>query len=313
LTTDYATMPENGAAAASREDRNAELVLSKITDRLVMTSRTSVLILTAVALAGQVYTGAWLRTFLVPRGWQVTAAWALLVILGLAAPYLIRRPRSRQPQWARAADAHQRSLPGRVPDDMLAMLRRYTASMTSGTRWHGDARIYIAPCTQQDETHFAACCTGGTIPLHGRLLVVLGEHLAMGPVPVAKAVLAHERRHISGWRLHLFALAAISGTWGLIIAGWTVPWPAALLPAAALRIAHVCASWLVEISCDIGSAREAGTAAMLAAVDFKERTEGRTRAALPPAKRWAHNALRWTAGPEHPPYSVRRWAIRAFA
>jgi hypothetical protein len=145
----------------------------------------------------------------------------------------------------------------------------------------------------------------------GRLLVVLGEHLAIGQVALAEAVLAHERRHVSGWRLYAFALAVIAGSWGLLIVGWAVPWPALLLAAVSLRVLMTATAWLIEVSCDVGSARDTSRDAMLAAVDFKERTEGGTRALQPRGKRWALNVLTWAAGTEHPPYSVRRAAIRA--
>jgi hypothetical protein len=141
--SDYATMPAGAGAVESKEERNAELILARLADaRLVMSSRTSVKIATIVLVVSQVVTGLWLRNYLVPRGWEVAVACAFLVILALAAPAMSRGAGRKEPQWARAAAAHERSLPGRVPEEMLGMLREFTASMTAGTRWRGDARIH---------------------------------------------------------------------------------------------------------------------------------------------------------------------------
>ena len=49
----------------------------------------------------------------------------------------------------------------------------------------------------EDDPHYAACCAGGTLVMNGRLLVTLGEHLAMGLAALAQAVLAHQRSRIS--------------------------------------------------------------------------------------------------------------------
>jgi hypothetical protein len=72
-------------------------------------------------------------------------------------------------------------------------------------------------------------------------------------------------------------------------------------------------SWLVEIGCDVGSARDTSPAAMLEALDFKACTEGGARALWPHGERWAVSVLTWAAGPQHPPLSVRRAAVRAVA
>jgi hypothetical protein len=312
-STDYAAMPESGAAE-SKEERNAELVLAKLADRLVMSGRAPVLIVMSVYQVSLVFTGLWLRTYFAPRGWQAAAGCAALVTVALAAPALARRAGNKEPPWARAAATHEQSVRERLPEDTRAMLRDFTASMTAGTRWQGGAHVYVSRCTEEEEdrVHYAACCAGGTLVMHGRLLVILGDHLAMGPATLAKAVLAHERRHISGWRLHAYALASVAGTYGLVIAGWTVtPWPALLLAAASIHAARTATLWLVEISCDVGSARETSTDAMLATIDFKQRTEGGAHALQPRGKRRARSILACLAGLEHPPYRVRRAAIRA--
>lgn len=316
VTTDYPVMPERTAVAEGKKERKADLVLGKLADLLVMSSQTSTLVVTAVGTAGLVGTGLSLRPWLAPRGWGVAAACALLVAVVLAVPARRRRRGKQEPKWARAAFAHEQSTWERLPEGMRTMLRDFTASMTAGTRWQDNARVYVARCTeeQEDEAHWAPCCTGGTMELNGRLLVILGEHLAVGPLALAGAVLAHERRHVSGWRLYPYVLAAFGGDLGLVIIGWAVtPWPVMLLAAVALRVAKTAITWAVEIGCDVGAAREKSAAAMLSTVDYLERTQGGTRALQPPAKRWALSVLTWLTGPGHPPYGVRRAAIRGLA
>jgi hypothetical protein len=248
----------------------------------------------------------------VPRGWEVAAACAFLAAAALAAPALSRRPRAGEPPWARAAAVHQRSLPGRVPQQTLDMMRQVTTQVTTGTR-RGGARVYVAWCTEEEPAHYGACCAGGTLLIGGRLLVILGEHLAAGPAPLAAAVLAHERSHLTRWRPHAHALAAIAGSWGLIIAGWAAPWPAVLLPALALRLAATAAAWLTETSCDLGAARDTSPAAILAAIDYKQRTQDHARAQWPRWKRHTASLLTCLAGSQHPPAGIRRAAIRALA
>lgn len=168
--------------------------------------------------------------------------------------------------------------------------------MTAGTRWRGDAHVYVSRCTEeaQDQPHYAACCAGGTLVMNGALLVILGEHLAMGPVALAQAILAHERRHVSGWRLHAYALTSILGTGGLVIVGWSVtPWPVMLLAAVSLRVVHTATVWMIEMSCDVASAWETSPAAMLDAVDFKLCTEGVTRTLQPPGGGALKSLLCW--------------------
>lgn len=112
--------------------------------------------------------------------------------------------------------------------------------------------------------------------------------------------------------MHAYALADIAGTWGLIVAGWAVPWPALLPVVAALRVAMTAVLWAIEISCDIGGGRDTSPAAMIATLDFKERAECGARALWPAGKRRAVSVLTWAAGPAHPPFRVRRAAIRRF-
>jgi hypothetical protein len=299
----YLTMPES-STAEGREARNAEQVLAKLADRLVMSGHAISQVMTIVFLVSLVITGEWLRSLYVPHWWGVAAAAAFVAGVGLAMPAMSRQA-GDEPEWARAAAAHEQSVWDRLPEDMRAMLREFTASMTTGTRWQGSARVYVAQCKGESGTHYAPCCAGGTLVMNGRLLVIIGEHLAMGPIETARAVLAHERRHIKGWRLHAFMLATIAQFGGLLIAGWAAAsWPALLIISLALCLARMITTWLIEISCDLGSATETSTDAMTAAVAFKLRTEGATRALQRAGKR-ALTALTYLTGTEHPPYSLR--------
>jgi hypothetical protein len=309
--TDYAVLPD-GDIAEGKEERRAELVLSKLADRLVMTSRAPVLVIMVVSEVSLVFTGLWLRTYLVPHGWDYVVPWAVLAVIALAAPSVKRRKGQAEPRWHRAADAHERYNWPRLPTETRIMLHEFTRSMTAATRWRGDAHVYIAPCTEDEGTpHYAACCTGGTMILNGRLLVVVGEHLAMGDPGAARAVLGHERGHISGWRLYAYALAAITGTWGLVLVGWMItPWWVMLLIAVDLRLARVGVAWVVELACDVRGALAASPEAMVAALDFKRRTQGEALALRPRGQQLALRALSWLAAPEHPSYKVRRTVIR---
>lgn len=184
--------------------------------------------------------------------------------------------------------------------------------MTASPRWRS-AQLYVARCTDGRPVHWAQCCTGGTYPRQGRLLVILGEHLMYGPPEVAVAVLAHERRHVLPLNIYLYSLATVTGTLGLVLAGWAAPWPVLLPAALAVRYAAVAVLWAIEFSCDLGGAREMGTGAMTETVNYKQRTKEGTRALQSAVLRWPLALLGWLAGPEHPPYAVRRWAIRRFA
>jgi hypothetical protein len=312
LASDYATMPESEVAEGKKE-RRAELVLAKLAEPLVMSGRLSFLLVTVIFLGSLVWTGLWLRTLHVPHGWETAAAWETLAAVALAAPVIKARAGKKEPAWARSAAVHEQSVWGRIPTDMCSMLHSFTASMRAGIRWRS-AHVYVAQCTHEaaDEPHYDTCCAGGTLVMNGRLLVILGEHLAMGPTTTARAALEHERRHIGGWRPYAYALASVLGTFGLVIVGWSVrPWPQMLLAVVCLRVLQTSAIWMIEISCDVEGAWETSPAAMLDAVDFKQRTAGSTRALEPLGKRWAYNVLTWLAGAEHPPYSMRKAMITA--
>jgi hypothetical protein len=71
--------------------------------------------------------------------------------------------------------------------------------------------------------------------------------------------------------------------------------------------------WAVEVSCDIGGARDTSAGAMIESVNYKQRTKEGARALWPAGQRWTANILTWVTGPEHPPYAMRRWLIHRLA
>lgn len=312
LTSDYAVMPENDMAE-SKEERGSELVLAKIADRLVVSSSASFLVLMLVFEVSAVITGLWLRSLYVPSGLWVATAWVNLWGLVMVSILISERAGNKEPQWVRAAAVHKSSVWARLPEDTRAMLQALTDSMMSGARWR-EAHVFIARCTSDEQAHYGACCAGGTLVMNGRLLVVLGEHLAVGPVATAHAVLAHERRHTGGWQLYGRAVSGVAGSLGLIVVAWSVtPWPLMLLTVIGIRMVVTATSWVTEISCDIAGARETSPAAMLASLEFKRRTTGGARALYPRGKRWTMTALRCLEWPVHPSHSMRRTAIETLA
>jgi hypothetical protein len=310
--SDYAVMPETDGAVYTRQELDAELVLAPIADKFMLSRRPGTPVVQIVLLAGYVVTGLWLRSLHVPTFAEGGEACVFLVLLAALVPVSFRSPGKLEPRWARAAAVHQESLAGRVPVSAFQQFKAVMGRMTGGTGWQ-EAWLYVARCTDEEPGHYGVCCAGGTYPRNGRLLVVLGEHLAYGLPELAVAVLAHERRHVTYRRFFLFSLSAIAGTFGLLVAGWAVPWPALLPVAAGVRIGAVAVLWAVEVSCDVGAAREVGAGAMIASIDYKQRTREGARALWPAWRRWTVSALTWASGPEHPPYAVRRWAIHALA
>jgi hypothetical protein len=312
--TDYAVMSER-ATPPTMEEQDADLILTRLADTWLMAvGRPSSMTTVLGTLVGLVVAGIAMRTYFAPDWEKTAAACGILLLAALAIPLIAQAERRKEPQWAHAAAIHEKSLPGRVPADTLALLRDVTARMTIATGWRG-AYLYVSPCTEQDRRspHYAPCCTGGTWVRGGRLFVILGEHLVAGNPALALAVLGRERRHLCGWRLYLYAVATTAGMYGVMAAAWAVPWPTLLLPVAGLRLASVLLRWIVEIGCDIDGAGEAGADAMIAVVDLKEYDQRGERALWPPAKRAAVAVLRWVTGPEHPPYWLRRAMIRAAA
>jgi hypothetical protein len=232
-----------------------------------------------------------------------------LVIAGQLSPWAARyRARlaaraAPPPPWTAAAAIHCQSLPGRADPATLAAAARYLPAMAAR---YPEAYFYIASCTG---TCTRLCRSAVTCVPDGRLLVILGEHLAADPVTAA-GTLAHELRHLHGWPLRAAdAAAGAASGWGWAAAGaaWAatgLPWP--WLPAfpAALHLAATAAGWAVECGCDHAAARAEGRPALLHAIDF-------LAAQNPAAPRRARRALALAAGSPHPPYALRRAVIRA--
>jgi Zn-dependent protease with chaperone function len=244
-----------------------------------------------------------------PRWWEVASASAILAAGVLAVPALLRRAGKAEPDWAVAAALHERSLASRVPAETLAMALGAKDSLAREARCVA-AYIHVPRCTSQGQPHFGACCFGGSLPTGGRLLVIIGEHMASEPTQVVEAVLAHERGHVAGWRMYAHVLARIAGSLGLAIITWSVASPVtAVIACAVLVAAAKVLTWAVELSCDRLSARQTSPEAMIEALNFKDRTVGAVRARRPAWMRWPLFALECVGGFDHPPSSMRRSAL----
>jgi hypothetical protein len=240
----------------------------------------------------------------------VFAAW--LVSAGTLAPATERlkaRQQPGEPGWVADMTAYRAWLPRRVPPvpaEILAAADRYLAGLPV-RRWQS-AHLFIARAPAGQPVSM-----GATIPRGNRLEVILGDHVATGPVPVATATLAHETRHGSAWRLAARNLAGTLRRQGMFLIGWAVPWPAVIPAAVLTHIACTLVIWAEEVSCDLGAAADAGPAAMLGAYDImlaSRRSRRAAAGAVPAPKRLAARALHWAAGPGHPPIPVRRAIIR---
>lgn len=230
---------------------------------------------------------------------------AVLAVIGASGPAALRMQASQEPQepeWVQDLTAYRAWLPHRVPAipaQTLAAADRYLAAM-SGRRWRS-AHLFIARSPAGKRIS-----SGLTSPRGNRVEVILADHVALGAAQVAEAVLAHEARHLTGWRPAIFSLATTMRARGLFIVGWAVPWPAVIPAAILLHVACTLAIWVVEVSCDLGAAGQAGRAAMMDYFGFA-RSRNHVRPGL---KRIAAQVLHWAAGPGHPPIAVRRAIIR---
>jgi hypothetical protein len=312
MHADYPVLPAGSGTVDEKEASRAELVLARLADTQLMMARRPVMqIARAVMVAGQLASGALLRGQYA-LGWQEAAVTgAGLAVAALAVPAMARKPRKAVPPWASAAEAHEESLAGRLPEATRAVAQQ-AMSTTRAARLQG-AHLYVPRCAEVEPAHFSVCHEGATMVMSGRLLVILGEHLAGGPAARAAAVLGHERGHATGLRPYLSALAAMGGTWGLLVAAWALPWPTAIMAAIGLRVTATALAWLVEASCDLGGARDAGPAAMVEALEWRARAVARARALQPRRTRLAVSVLTWMVLPGHPPLALRRAAIRALA
>lgn len=297
---------QDGAEDAG-DERAAELVLARLADaRVMLATRPAARVTAIVATIVLTIAGVWLRGH-VPAGWPALAgACALLVAIGFAVPVLSGLG-NREPGWVRAARVHERSLESWVPAATLAIARQYLAGLSQGRR---TAHLYVSRCTDPGPAHFGVCQSAGVFPLNGRVLVVIGEHVAAWPSAVTAAALAHESRHVSRGRLRVSYAGAVFalGGWGIL--GWAVPWPAMLPAAIALQAALTALSWVIETSCDLGAARAVGAAGVLEALTRDSQAADAALAVLPAWQRHAFSTLIWITGHAHPPVRVRRALIR---
>jgi hypothetical protein len=262
------------AGSADGDERGAGLVLARLAGaRVMMAGRPAARITMIVAAAVLAVAGVWLRSRGGPRWQAVAGTCAAAALAACAVPALSVLAGRKEPGWVRAARVRQRPVEGRIPAGTAGIVRRCTAGLR-GRTWR-EAYLYVSRCTGPEPAHWGVCQTAGVYPMDGRLLVILGEHLAAGPSQVTAAVLGHEPGHAAGWRPRLSYQGAMFAMAGWVIIGWAVPWP--FLPPAAigLMVTLTALSWAVEAGCDLGS------------------------------------ALAWITGPPHPPLPVRRALIRA--
>lgn len=298
---------QDGLEDASGDERAAELVLARLADaRVMLATRPAARVTVLVAVIVLTIAGVWLRGHVTAGLPAVAGACAFLAAIGFAVPVLSGLG-SHEPGWVRAARVHERSLESWVPGATLAIARQCLAGLSQGGR---AAHLYVSRCTDPEPAHFGVCRSAGVFPLNGRVLVVVGEHVAAWPSAVTAAVLGHESRHASWWRMRVsYAGAAFAlGGWGIL--GWAVPWPAILPAAIALRAALIALSWAIETSCDLGAARTIGAGGMLDALTRSSQAADAARAALPAWQRYTSSTLIWITGPAHPPFPVRRALIR---
>jgi hypothetical protein len=188
--TDYATMRQP-TAVPSKEEHNADLVLTQLADtRLMAPSRPGGMITMFVFLASMITTGLWIRSITTPNSQEIAGACILLLIVAVAIPHIVQAERKNDPQWARAAAVHQKSLTSRAPAATLALVKERMAKMTISTGWRA-AFLHVSPCTEEDtrSPHHGPCCAGATWVRGGRLLVILGSTGTPLPFLAAAALL----------------------------------------------------------------------------------------------------------------------------
>lgn len=303
------TAAEPGAGHDAGEQA-AELTLARIADaRLISGHRPELRIMLLVVFAVLTAAGTALRAATVPSWPLVVTACAAVAALAWGGPPLARLAARKEPPWVQAARIHQRSLHDRIPEATAATAQRHAAELT-GRRWQS-AHLYVCRCTDARLPHDGPCQKAGVFPVNGRLLIVLGEHQATAPAPIAAATLAHEARHVTGWRIYLTRLLGTGSVAGWVILGWAVPWPALLPAAIAFHVLRCLLAQAIEIACDLGGAKIAGPDAMLSSLAFDASVISAARAAVPAWQRRAGTIALWLSGPSHPPLGLRRAIIRA--
>jgi hypothetical protein len=293
------------------EAADAEL-RAMVEEMLASAARPLVKILVILITAIMVIAGTCFRSRVAPTTLTVMAACTGLVFLAAVMPILSRHiPERAEPRWVRAAVIHERSLPSRVPGAIHQVANRYMIAFRAQP-WRS-AHMYVHGCPLPpcaDPSRHGLCQAAGVLPMRGRLLVVLGEHLTSQPQAIAAALLAHEYGHVSGWRYQLFQIVAAAKILGWAILGWAVPLRALVPAILAFYLCLTLSAWLVEISCDLASAAAEGPHAMLQALEYGARTIKDARLATSPRRRFFILTLTWAAGMPPPPFGIRRAAIR---
>lgn len=305
----------HGAADLTLDEVRAELVLAQVAGtgvdeprgRLMIGAGAGLVVMWCVlAIAGN-----WLRGRIVPSPLALTIGCGCLLAIGSCLLVLFRALGKEPPKWVRAAGIHQRRLAERAGPEMLSAIEHVRTKLPN--RWWMSAQLYVAQCTAEQPVHIGVCRFAGIVPRSGRLLVVVGEHLASGSSPVVSGILAHEYRHVTGWRVWAFYFLKTCQLGGWVIVTWAFPWPVLLIALAVFHVAMTGLSWLIELSCDYGAARSAGADAMVAAFDYTAQVLEAWNASQSPWVRYPASVVKWIAGPPHPPVAVRRALVRVWA
>lgn len=308
----YATLPKAPAQDDDEGGGAGLAALARMTDREFEASEHPAATLGRVVFsAALVAAGGLARHFVaVPAAWEAAAASGLLAAWAVRTGLRRRRAGSAEPPWAAAARARQAQDLDRLPEGTRQAVEAALRRVAGSTRL--EVFLYTGRCAQQGP-HYGLCHTGASAGRHGRAVIMAGEHLLTGEEGLlALPVLAHEGRHFTGWRYWAFALAAAAGSYGMLIAGWAVPWPQVIVAVIALRLLAVTAARAVEAACDIGGARATSAEAMVAFLQYRERARRSGRAAWPRRKR-AAAALAAAFGTAHPPAALRCRLVRALA
>jgi hypothetical protein len=170
--------------------------------------------------------GAWLRTILIPQAWEVAAACGFIAVMAWALPWLLWISGRKPPTWVAAAESCERSLEGRMPAPIAPVVQEAIDRIRQRSRfrhWHS-AHMYLSRCAKSGPPDADSCQIAGVVPMSGRLVVVIGEHMATVSPQITAAVLAHESRHTYMARVYLSYLIILSRLVGWVIIGWAVPW-----------------------------------------------------------------------------------------